>query len=114
MNTRSRIKPSRAAPSSAPLTGHQLQHLGEMFRLLGEPSRLRILLALQDEARCVGDVASEAGLSQSLVSHHLRLLRAAGLVQPERAGKHIFYRLSDEHVAHMLSDMLVHVQDCVD
>jgi DNA-binding transcriptional ArsR family regulator len=85
-----------------------------MFRLLGEPSRLRILVALQDDPRCVGDIAAEAGLSASLVSHHLRLLRSAGLVEPERAGKHIFYRLGDEHVAGMLSDMLIHARECFD
>ena len=58
-----------------------------MFGLLGEPNRLRIVLACLDGPRGVGEIAEEAGMSQSLASHHLRLLRTARLLRPERVGK---------------------------
>jgi DNA-binding transcriptional ArsR family regulator len=62
-----------------------------MFRLMGDPSRLRIVLACLDAPICVSDVAARTRLSQSLVSHHLRLLRAARILRAERQGKQVFY-----------------------
>ena len=65
--------------------------LADLFRLLGDPTRLRIVLACVDERRAVGAIAEGLGLSPSLVSHHLRLLRAARIVRAERQGKQVFY-----------------------
>ncbi|MBB3237762.1 ArsR/SmtB family transcription factor [Phyllobacterium endophyticum] len=83
--------------------------LAETFRLLGDPTRLRILFFCLDEPRSVGDIAASLDLSQSLVSHHLRLLRGARLVRGNRQAKQIFYELADRHVSDMLVDMAHHV-----
>jgi DNA-binding transcriptional ArsR family regulator len=83
--------------------------LAETFRLLGDPTRLRILFFCLDEPRSVGDIAASLDLSQSLVSHHLRLLRGARLVRGNRQAKQIFYELADKHVSDMLVDMAHHV-----
>ncbi|HEY2589049.1 MAG TPA: metalloregulator ArsR/SmtB family transcription factor, partial [Tepidisphaeraceae bacterium] len=64
------------------------------------------------QATAVSDVAARSGLSLSLVSHHLRLLRMGGLVAADRRGRQVFYAVADGHVAHMLSDMLAHVTQC--
>lgn len=83
--------------------------LAETFRLLGDPTRLRILFFCLDAPRSVGDIAASLDLSQSLVSHHLRLLRGARLVRGNRQAKQIFYELADKHVSDMLVDMAHHV-----
>ena len=83
--------------------------LAELFRLLGEPNRLRLVVACLERARTVGELTEEAGISQSLVSHHLRLLRAARLLRQRRQGKNVFYDLPDCHVATMLTNMIDHV-----
>lgn len=83
--------------------------LAETFRLLGDPTRLRILFFCLGAPRSVGDIAASLDLSQSLVSHHLRLLRGARLVRGNRQAKQIFYELADSHVSDMLVDMAHHV-----
>jgi len=85
--------------------------LAETFRLLGDPTRLRILFYCLGGAKSVGDIAESLGLSQTLVSHHLRLLRAARLVKGERQSKHVFYQLADSHVSVMLTDMATHLRE---
>lgn len=95
----------------APLSDDKTVELAEMFRLLGDPSRLRIVIDTLEGPKSVGDIAATLGLSPSLVSHHLRLLRAARLVSPQRRGKQIFYRLHDAHIAHVIADMMAHVNE---
>ncbi|REG59558.1 ArsR family transcriptional regulator [Paraburkholderia sp. BL6669N2] len=85
--------------------------LADLFRLLGDPTRLRIVLACLDERRAVGAIAEALGLSPSLVSHHLRLLRAARIVRAERQGKQVFYLAADRHISAMLAGMLEHVAE---
>ncbi|MAB12385.1 metalloregulator ArsR/SmtB family transcription factor [Parvibaculum sp.] len=97
--------------SLPPLDDDRAIELAEMFRLLGDPSRLRIVLETLGEPRSVGDIAGRLGLSLSLVSHHLRLLRAARLVSADRRGKQIFYSIHDAHVAHVIRDMVAHVNE---
>jgi DNA-binding transcriptional ArsR family regulator len=93
------------------ITDEQAIELGEMFRLLGDPSRLKIMLACLNTPICVSDVAAATKLSPSLVSHHLRLLRAARLVRAERQGKQVFYVAADEHIHCVLVDMVTHVAE---
>jgi DNA-binding transcriptional ArsR family regulator len=103
-------------PLSAPaaLTGDErVVLIADMFRLLGDPTRLRIVLACADGRRAVGAIAESLGLSPSLVSHHLRLLRAARIVRAERQGKQVFYVAADRHISGMLADMLEHVAEPV-
>lgn len=83
--------------------------LAETFRLLGDQSRLKILLQCMHGSVAVGDIADSLDLSQSLVSHHLRLLRGARLVRGERQAKHIFYGIADQHVSQVLQDMTFHI-----
>lgn len=85
-----------------------------MFRLMGDPSRLRIVLACLDAPICVSDVAARTRLSQSLVSHHLRLLRAARILRAERQGKQVFYAPADDHVRCTIADMVAHVGEQAD
>ena len=87
---------------------NQITVIAETYRLLGDPTRLKVLLTCLDEPIAVGDIARATGASQSLVSHHLRLLRAARLVKGTRRNKQVFYQLADDHIARMLADMLAH------
>ena len=88
-----------------------VSELADLFRLLGEATRLRIVLACLTEPLAVNDIASRLELSASLVSHHLRLLRAARLVKADRHGKQVFYAAADRHVSGMLTDMLEHIAE---
>ncbi len=83
--------------------------LAEMFRLMGDGTRLRIIVACMAGAKCVSDIAAELGLSASLVSHHLRLLRGARILRAERRGKQVFYSPADDHIRCVLDDMTAHV-----
>ena len=85
--------------------------IAETYRLLGDPTRLRVLLTCLDAPIAVGDIAKATGASQSLVSHHLRLLRAARLVRGTRKNKQVFYEAADEHIARMLTDMVAHAME---
>ena len=95
----------------APLADDQITELAEMFRLLGDGSRLSIVLACLDGSHSVGALVAKVGLSQSLVSHHLRLLRAARLLRAERRGKQVHYSIADDHVRCVLVDMVEHVRE---
>lgn len=89
----------------------QVVELAEMFRLMSDPTRLRIILACLDAPEAVGDIAEGLGISASLVSHHLRLLRAARLLGAERRGRQVFYVVGDQHIRSMLADMVDHVAE---
>ena len=89
----------------------QVVELAEMFRLMSDPTRLRIILACLDAPVSVGDMAEGLGISASLVSHHLRLLRAARLLQADRRGRQVFYVVGDSHIRSMLTDMVDHVAE---
>ena len=93
------------------LSQNEVAILAETFRLLGDPSRLRILLTCLPGPMSVGDIAEKLDLSLSLVSHHLRLLRGARLVRGERQAKQIFYEIADLHVSQVLRDMATHISE---
>lgn len=93
------------------INNDQIIELAEMFNLLGEPSRLKIILACLDEEQSVSSIKEKAGLSQSLASHHLRLLKAARLMKSRKEGKQVFYSVADEHIACVLRDMVDHVAE---
>jgi len=112
MRTAPKAVPKAVPKSPAPvLREDKTYELADMFKMLGDPSRLRIVTATLEGPRAVGEIAAMLGLSVSLVSHHLRLLRATRLVSPERRGKQIFYRVHDQHVAHVIRDMIAHVNE---
>lgn len=81
------------------------------FKVLGDPTRVKLLWALQRREMCVCDLAAVLGTSKSAVSHHLSLLRHADLVRFRRDGKTVFYALADEHVEGMLSAGLEHIHE---
>jgi ArsR family transcriptional regulator len=85
--------------------------LAETFKMLGDPTRVRILDAIAREERCVCDIATLIGSSESAVSHQLRLLRSLRLVRPRRAGRHVFYALDDQHIVSLFQQGLRHVQE---
>ena len=85
--------------------------LAEMFRLLGDGTRLAIVIACLDGPLAVAAIASRTGASPSLVSHHLRLLRAARILRAERRGKQVFYCAADDHIRCVLADMIEHVAE---
>jgi DNA-binding transcriptional ArsR family regulator len=97
-----------------PLAADDLASLADMFRLLGEPGRLRLVLACFDQARPVAELAAATGLSQSLASHHLRPLRDARILRAERRGKQVFYALADDHIRHVIADLAAHIVECDD
>lgn len=86
-----------------------IEQLADVFSLLGEPTRLRIVLACLDAPKAVGEIAQDLHLSMSLISHHLRLLRAARIVHAERVSKHVYCSLTDAHIRTMLGNMLEHI-----
>jgi DNA-binding transcriptional ArsR family regulator len=90
---------------------HHLAVIAETYRLLGDPTRLKVVLTCLDGPISVGEIAKNTGASQSLVSHHLRLLRAARLVRGTRRNKQVFYEAADHHIASMLADMVAHAME---
>ena len=85
--------------------------LAETFKLLGDPTRIKIAYALSREELCVCDLANLLGASQSAVSHSLRSLRQMKLVRFHRVGKTAYYALDDDHISHLLEDGLRHVEE---
>ncbi len=92
-------------------TQDQLASLAGVFHLMGDPSRLSILMAVLAGPRAVAEIADATGLSSSLVSHHLRLLRGGRLVRASRRGKQVFYVIDDAHISSVLIDMAEHVAE---
>jgi len=86
-----------------------LTELADVFGLLSDPGRLRLLVALLEGEMCVCDLAAASGHSESAVSHALRLLRAHRVVQARRAGRMAYYKLADSHVRMLLDLALIHV-----
>lgn len=88
-----------------------VQRLAETFSALGDPTRVRILDALSHGELCVCDLAAVLSLSQSAVSHQLRLLRGMRLVRPRRDGRVVFYSLDDHHIMSLFRQTLQHVEE---
>jgi ArsR family transcriptional regulator, lead/cadmium/zinc/bismuth-responsive transcriptional repressor len=91
--------------------GGDVSALAETFRLLGDPTRVRILDALAAAELCVCDLATLLGVSESAVSHQLRLLRGMRLVRARREGRMVFYALDDQHVVALFKQALQHVAE---
>ena len=88
-----------------------VEGLAETFSALGDPTRVRILDALSHGELCVCDLAAVLKLSQSAVSHQLRLLRGIRLVRPRRDGRVVFYSLDDQHIMSIFKQTLQHVEE---
>ena len=89
-----------------------LSETADVFSLLGDYTRIRILQALSTTELCVCDLAAILEATSSAVSHQLRLLRAKGIVKFRREGKVVYYSLADEHVHQLLTQMIQHIEEC--
>ena len=116
------VRAAHPAPAATPrrrgsrgtvptLSAETAQALAETFRVLGDPTRIRLIAAMAVAERCVGDLASLVGQSESAVSHQLRMLRAARLVRTRRAGRQVFYTLDDGHILALFEQGLSHVHE---
>lgn len=101
-------KAPEPSPRTAP-TAADLAELSEIFAALADPTRLAIIYVIRARERSVGEIAADLGLSEPLVSQHLRRLRALRVVRVRQEGRHRFYHLDDEHVTTLLDVCLEHV-----
>ena len=88
-----------------------LQTMSGFFKIMGDPTRLRILMELLKGSLCVMHISERVGMSQSATSHQLAILRKANLVRVTRKGKSLVYSISDEHVRLMLDMAMLHVTE---
>lgn len=88
-----------------------IRHLEDFFKVMGDSTRLKIILSLSREELCVCDLAAITGVSQSAASHQLRVLRGARMVKFRREGKIVYYSLDDQHVERLLDDALHHLEE---
>ena len=93
------------------VSGKELSRLSSIFKVLGDPSRLKIVMALRNVEMCVCDLAAYLGLTESAISHQLRRLKDLSLVKSRREGQVIYYSLDDEHVSELLNIGLAHVTE---
>ena len=89
----------------------ELQDLAEFFRVFGDPTRLKILYVLKCAEMCVLDIANLLSMTQSAISHQLRVLKQMDLVKNRREGKTIFYSLADSHIVTILSQGIDHIEE---
>ncbi|MPZ80844.1 MAG: metalloregulator ArsR/SmtB family transcription factor [Actinophytocola sp.] len=104
-------RPSVTAGATRP--GPSLIAAGDLLRALAAPVRIAIVLELREADRCVHELVESLGVAQPLISQHLRVLKAAGVVHGERHGREVVYRLVDEHLAHIVVDAVTHVEEGV-
>jgi DNA-binding transcriptional ArsR family regulator len=90
---------------------HELASLSLIYRVLGDPSRLKILMALRRDEMCVCDLAALTGISESAVSHQLRRLKDLSLVRSRREGQVVYYALDDKHVVLLLDIGVRHIRE---
>ena len=89
----------------------ELCDLAELFKVFGDSTRIRILYALFDNEICVCDLAETLSMTQSAISHQLKILKQANLVRSRREGRSIFYTLSDDHVRTIIGCGLEHIEE---
>lgn len=98
------------ARSGMPQEKH-LYDLAEVFKVFGDLTRIRILCALIETELCVCDISALLEMTQSSISHQLRVLKQAKLVKYRKEGKIVYYSLEDEHVQHIFAQALIHVKE---
>ena len=84
---------------------------GELLRALAAPVRIAVVLQLRSSPRCVHELVDALGVTQPLISQHLRVLKTAGVVRGERRGREVVYRLVDDHLAHIVVDAVEHAEE---
>jgi ArsR family transcriptional regulator, zinc-responsive transcriptional repressor len=96
------------APVRTPRT---LAAAGDLLRALAAPVRIAVVLQLLESDRCVHDLVDALGVAQPLISQHLRVLKAAGVVRGDRRGREVVYSLVDDHLAHIVVDAVAHAEE---
>lgn len=91
--------------------GDRIVDMSETFRVLGDPTRLKIVIALAKEELCTFDIANILGVTDSAVSHQLRLLKTLRLVKQRKEGKMVFYSLDDEHIEDLIRVATRHISE---
>ena len=86
-----------------------LYELGDFFKILGDSTRIKILNALFYSEMCVCDIASLLEMTQSAISHQLRVLKQGRLVKHRKEGKVVYYSLDDDHIKHIVEQGLIHI-----
>lgn len=86
-----------------------IYELSDFFKIMGDVTRIRLLVSLDEKEMCVGELAEALKMTKSAVSHQLKTLRAAKLVKAEKRGKNVFYSLSDYHIKTLLDMACEHV-----
>ncbi|MFD6857679.1 ArsR/SmtB family transcription factor [Rhodococcus sp. NPDC060090] len=94
-----------------PIPHDTLVTAGELLRALSAPIRIAIVLQLRESARCVHELVGALGVTQPLISQHLRVLKTAGVVRGDRSGREVLYRLADDHLAHIVVDAVAHARE---
>lgn len=89
----------------------KLDALSELHKALGDYTRIRILWLLMENERCVSELAERMKMTGSAISHQLRILRSARLVNGHKVGKNVFYGLADEHVRDILENTYEHISE---
>ena len=89
----------------------ETQDLSEFFKVFGDPTRLKILLLLNERELCVHVIAEVIDMHQTAVSHQLKILRQSRLVKYRKEGKHVFYSLNDDHIRKIIEIGLEHIQE---
>lgn len=92
------------------LSDEEVMRLSEIFKVLGDGTRVKLLHALSQEELCVCDLTKVVGMSQSLVSHQLRVLRNLRLVKYRKEGKMVYYSLDDAHIINLFTQGLAHIR----
>ncbi len=88
---------------------NNMQDLAELFKIFGDTTRIRILFVLLESEMCVCDMAETLNMTQSAISHQLRLLKSNGLIRARRQGKSVFYSLADDHVRTIMEQGWEHI-----
>ena len=88
-----------------------LQDLGDLFKIFGDTTRIQIMYALYEDEMCVCAIADLLGMTQSAISHQLKVLKAANLVESRREGKTIYYSLADDHVKSIIAQGYEHLTE---
>lgn len=91
--------------------GDTLTRLSDLFKVFGDETRIRILYVLFEDEVCVCDLAQLLGMTQSAVSHQLKVLKQSRLIRARREGRTVFYSLADDHVRTLLSQGMEHVEE---
>lgn len=96
-------------PELLPMT--KAQRMAELFGVLADPNRLRLLSALASQELCVCDLAAAAKMSESAVSHQLRVLRTMRLVSYRKEGRNVYYDLADSHIINLYREIAAHLDE---